>query len=78
MSRGAGLRRLAGGLTKREREEWERLAAGWVCALRGCDAPGVALIRDWTGRGRPVCTPHARRAVAVGRSPEYPPLEEPS
>jgi hypothetical protein len=73
MSRGHGLHKLAGGIAKRERDEWTHLAAGWTCALRDCERPGAALIRDWTGTGRPVCEAHAAQAHAAGRTPEYPP-----
>lgn len=68
-----GLPKLTGGMAKREREQWERLAAGWACALNDCAEPGVALIFDWTGQGRPVCERHAHAAREFGRKPAYPP-----
>lgn len=70
-----GLHRLAGGIAKREREQWRRLADGWPCALRDCAEPGVALIFDWTGSGRAVCAAHAHAARDFGYCPTYPPIE---
>jgi hypothetical protein len=74
MSRGAGLHRLTGGIAKREREQWERLAAGWPCQLERCSELGVALIFDWAGNGRPVCAEHAEQGRQQhGYRPQYPP-----
>ena len=75
MSIGYGLCKLAGGIAKRERDQWARLAAGWTCELPTCEEPGVALLRDWTGAGRPVCERHAERARELGRTTDYPPQE---
>jgi hypothetical protein len=68
VSRGAGLHRLTGGIAKREREAWERLAEGWPCPLRGCGENGIGLIQHWTGTFRPVCAKHAEQARDLGYS----------
>jgi hypothetical protein len=79
MSRGTGLHRLTGGVAKREREQWERLADGWPCPLRveghKCGERGVALLFDWAGNAKPVCATHAPQAAKHGLKPVYPDAE---
>ena len=69
----SGLHKLRGGIVKRERQAWERIAARAKCKVSSCSYDAVALVLAWDAVPQLACATHAdegeERGYTVLRDP---------